>query len=139
MPYRIYRRHHDQTIDPATRTTTSNPSVAEAAFRALMLTRDYWATKSAAVLTLDGRQLEFRRFDRLRMVRPELDDLLRRHGLPRGRRVLILPFDQAEWDAALRAGTDPDHFQVGVLSGARDDLVLDPEQSIRLFHDDPDT
>ncbi len=89
MIYRVYRRFHNQSVDPDTKTITSNPEVADAAFRALMKTSRFWATASAAVLSLDNRTLEFRRFDRIIPIDDGLAlDLRKGKKLPDYPRVL---------------------------------------------------
>lgn len=132
--YRVYVRTHDQRVLPETRTNTNNPFVAEAAFRALMMDREHWATKRAAVLSLDNRQLEFRRFDRMTLIKPELDTLLRRSDWRRHKPVLLLnlPEDRAKWDAL----DDPDEYIAAVLSESRDEIIIEPEQPVRLRHED---
>lgn len=64
--YRIYVRWRQQRISD--KTVTPSPQVAESAYRELMRRRDLWCTQSAAVLTLDGNQLEYRRFDTVRPI-----------------------------------------------------------------------
>lgn len=68
MTYRVYLRTPNQRVHPDTRTVTEDPFVAEAAFRALMRRREFWCLKMAAVLTEDGIQIEYRRFDSVKIV-----------------------------------------------------------------------
>lgn len=74
--YRAYIRTHGQSV--LHQTVTPSPVAAEAAFRELMRMREFWATRTAAVLTLNNQQLEFRRFDRIVPADDALAEKLRR-------------------------------------------------------------
>lgn len=134
MTYRVYIRTFNQTVLPETRTNTNNSSVAEQAFRALMLDRQYWAKPLAAVLSLQNRQLEFRRFDRMQLIDPALDKRLRhKEPLPDKPRLLLdIPADRATWEAA----EDPDRDYIAcVLIQSRDAIIVD-DSPIQLFPED---
>ena len=120
--YRVYIRTADQTVSH--KTVTASPVVAEAAYRELLNNREFWGKKLAAVLSLDGRQLEFRRFDRIVSVSPRNQRELESEN----RRPLYLP--QID-------GTPPDPETV-IYCHHRADLIDAPlsGRKIRLHHDD---
>jgi hypothetical protein len=60
--YRIYLKWPESRVSE--KTVTASPAVAEAAFRALLEKSDLKGKEVAAVLSLDGKGLEYRRFDR---------------------------------------------------------------------------
>lgn len=62
--YRVYLRTFDQRVDLASKTNTRDSAVAVAAFAALVNRTDLDGQKIAAVLSHDGGQLAFHRFDR---------------------------------------------------------------------------
>jgi hypothetical protein len=125
--YRVYIRTHGQTV--LHKTTTPSPAAAELAFRELMRKREFWATKTAAVLSLDGRQLEYRRFDRIVPADDVLAEKLR-HGedlpnLPR----YIYPLDRE----ALTDLHEP-HILCYVKPVA-DAPFFDDDEPVRLYHE----
>ena len=126
--YRIYIRTHQQTVHH--KTTTDDPRVAEIAFRSLMSMRKFWATRSSAVLSLDGRQLEFRRFDRIVPVDQEMAERLRRgEAIPDVERLLY-PDDRARIELL------PDNeCLVCTVKQAADAPFFDPNLPVRLFHE----
>lgn len=127
--YRIYVRTHNQTVHHQTR--TPSPIVAEAAFRELMRMRQFWATKSSAILTLDGRQLECRRFDRIVPVDADLaDKLAKGEELPYWPRY-IYPLERDKIENEAPAG----HI-LCYLKPRVDTPFFDDEEPVRLFHDE---
>ena len=60
--FRIYLKWPESRVSD--KTVTQNPVVAEAAFRALLEKSELKGKEGAAVLSLDGKGLEYRRFDR---------------------------------------------------------------------------
>jgi hypothetical protein len=62
--YRVYLRTFDQRILPESKTNTTNPDAAAAAFAELVSRTDLDGQKLAAALTYNNRQLAFHRFDR---------------------------------------------------------------------------
>jgi len=62
--YRIYLRTHDQQVDLASKMNTHSAPDAAAAFEALVNRVDLDGQKIAAVLSHDGGQMAFHRFDR---------------------------------------------------------------------------
>lgn len=128
MTYRVYRRFHNQSVDPTTKTITNNPEAAEAAFRALMKNTRFWATASAAVISLDNRNLEFRRFDRIIPIDEDLArDLRQGNTLPALPRVLTHV-----------QGGPSDHDEDAIvcyLDWQRHDALILDDAPIRLFHD----
>ena len=73
--YRVYLRGHNHSV--LEKTVTPSPAAAETAFREMMKRRELWCTPNAAVLSLDNRQLEFRRFDYIVPADPELATLVK--------------------------------------------------------------
>jgi len=66
--YKIYLKRKTKSgseVDTSTRTTTTSPIAAEAAFRELIKRNDLDGENAAAVLSLNNRQLMYHRFDRL--------------------------------------------------------------------------
>lgn len=59
--YKIYLRWPAQRVSD--KTSTESPGIAEAAFRELLKRKDLVGQGVAAVLSLNGRQLEYCRFD----------------------------------------------------------------------------
>lgn len=132
MIYRAYIRTFSQTVLPETRTVTGNPLAAERAFRDLMRMREFWATNTAAVLTLDSRQLEFRRFDRIIPVDEDLAKKLRhKEPLPPWPR-LIYPMDKSRADEMMRR--DEPHILCTVDPNMIDSPFFDDDEPVRLFH-----
>jgi hypothetical protein len=129
MPYRIYVRTFDQRVLQDTRTVTNSPAAAEAAFRELMQRRDFWATRHAVVLSLDGRQLEYRRFDRIRPVDAGLDAWMHAGTLNDDR-----PRHLHGIDPDIPAHADPDAYLHVWLDDVLDAPLLRGEP-IKLFHD----
>lgn len=135
--YRIYLRWHDQRVGE--KTTTSNALVAETAYRDLMRNRQYWCLKAAAVLSLDSRQLEFRRFDRVVPV----DEHFRKLALEK--RLPDLPKFIYPRDGAIIPGGNNNMIPQGrreyILCSMDerlvDALILDDDKPIRMSHDDP--
>lgn len=129
MTYRAYIRwgEGERVSD---KTVTNSPLVAEAAFRELMRRREFWCCKAAAVLSLDNRQLEYRRFDR---IIPADADLATRVRLgqtdPRRYRWAIYPQDRDLIDAG--------GYEVCYLDAQISDAPILDDRPIRLFHDDP--
>lgn len=127
--YRIYRRFHDQTVDKTTKTMTHDPCAAEIAFRSLMKRTEFWATRSAAVLSLDNRGLEFRRFDSAIPIDEGMAADLR-NGRPLPSRPRVLTSTQGG------PKNPPADAIVCYLDWQRrESLVLD-DSPIRLAHDD---
>lgn len=62
--YRIYLRTFDQQVIADSKTNTHNPAAAAQAFAALVDRTDLDGQKMAAVLSFNGGQLAFHRFDR---------------------------------------------------------------------------
>lgn len=62
--YRIYLRTHDQQVDHASKTITGDASAAAAAFADLVAREELDGQKIAAVLSHNGGQMAFHRFDR---------------------------------------------------------------------------
>lgn len=62
--YRAYLRTFDGQVPPDTKTITSDPGAARAAFEALVNRTDLDGQKLAAALTNNNRQMAFHRFDR---------------------------------------------------------------------------
>lgn len=135
--YRIYLRWHDQRVGE--KTTTSDQEIAEASYRTLMKKREYWCSKAAAVLSLDGRQLEFRRFDRIIPLDEHFRKLARENQLP------DLPKFIYPRDSAIIPGGNSDMIPQGpreyilcsMDSRLVDALILDDDKPIRMSHDDP--
>lgn len=133
MIYRVYARTFDQRVLPETRTVTGNPLAAERAFRDLMLERRFWATNTAAVLTLDSRHLEFRRFDRIVPIDEDLAKKLRhKQPLPPWPR-LIYPMDKDQADELLKR--DEPHILCTVDPRIADAPFFDEQEPVKLFHD----
>lgn len=63
--FRVYLRTHDQQVDMVSKTNTNDAAVAAAAFAALVAREDLDSQRIAAVLSHDGGQLAFHRFDHL--------------------------------------------------------------------------
>lgn len=124
--FRVYARTFDQRVLPDTKTVTPSPQIAEAAYRELMARRELWATKTAAVLSFNNRQIEYRRFDRVIPVDKTLAQKLK-HGepLPTWPRVL----DHNELEIRERSG---ERVLFCYLDGRLADcLILDDSQPIR--------
>lgn len=62
--YKIYLRTHDQQVDGASKTSTSNRDAAAAAFADLVARVDLDGQRIAAVLSHNAQRLAFHRFDR---------------------------------------------------------------------------
>ena len=129
MTYRVYRRFHNQSVDQDTKTITKSPEAAEAAFRNLMRTHEFWATASAAVLSLDNRNLEFRRFDR---IIPIDEDLARDLRLGK-----ILPDCPRVLSHVQGGPADPEEYAIIVcyVDWQRHDAPILDDAPIRLFYD----
>lgn len=126
--YRVYIRTRSQVA--LHKTNTNDPVVAEAAFRALMMRREFWATRSAAVLSLDSHQLEFRRFDRIIPVEEEYAEKLRRgEQMPYWPRY-IYPMDL---DIIPERSSG---YLLCYLKQRVDSPILDPNEPVRLFLDE---
>lgn len=134
MPYRIYIRTFKGSVLPETKTITSSPVIAEQAFRDLMKRREFWATKTAAVLSLDNKQLEFVRFDLIKPTDPELAKLLA-YGKP------LPEFPRYLYPEERHLTDDLDERNAPYLLCYRDHRVIgcpfiDDEHLVRLFHDE---
>ena len=62
--YRVYLRTFDQRVLPESKTNTTNPDAAAAAFAELVNRAELDGQRLAATITHDNRQLAFHRFDR---------------------------------------------------------------------------
>lgn len=125
--YRIYIRTNNQTVHH--KTVTPNPVVAEVAFRELMRNRQFWATKASAVMSLDGRQLEFRRFDRIIPVDEHLAEKLRR-----GEELSDLPRFIYPLDRVLLADMQEPYI-LCYIKPVADAPFFDDDEPVRLFHE----
>ncbi len=129
MTYRAYIRwgEGERVTD---KTVTNSPLVAETAFRELMRRREFWVCKAAAVLSLNNRQLEYRRFDR---IIPADADLAPRVWIgqtdPRRYRWALYPQERDLIDAG--------GYEVCYLDAQISDAPILDDRPIRLFHDDP--
>ena len=122
-------RTFNQQVLADTKTVTNSPVAAEAAFRELMQRRALWATQHAVVLSLDGRQLEYRRFDRIRPVDAGLDAWMHAGTLQDARPRYLHGIDPA-----IPANADPDAYLHVWLDDVLDAPLLRGEP-IKLFHD----
>lgn len=131
--YRIYARTANQSVVPETKTTTASPAVAEHAFRKLMWQRDLWCQKAAAVLSLNNKQLEYRRFDRIIPDDETLAERVRKGEPLPDRPKYLYPMEQE----ALRAlpAHEADRCIVCYVKPMADTPIFDDEEPIRLFHD----
>lgn len=130
MTYRAYIRW-GQGERVSDKTVTRSPLIAEAAYRELMRRREFWCCKASAVLSLDNRQLEYRRFDRIVPADAALAEQVRRGELdPRRYRWALYPQERE----LIEGG---DEYEVCVLDAQIADAPILDDSPLRLFHDDP--
>lgn len=131
MTYRVYVRW-GQGERVSDKTVTGSPVVAEAAFRELMRRRDFWCCNAAAVLSLESRQLEYRRFDRIVPTDAALAERMRLGQVdPRRYRWALYPQERELLDSG-------EGYEVCVLDAQISDAPILDDQPIRLFHDSTD-
>ena len=129
--YRIYVRwgQGERVTD---KTVTPSPAIAEAAYRELMRRREFWCCKAAAVLSLNNRQLEYRRFDRIAPADPKLAERVRRGEIdPQRYRWALYPQERE----LLEQGDD--EYETAVLDDQIADAPILDDRPLRLAHDDP--
>lgn len=126
--YKIYIKRHNGAVSH--QTVTRSPQSAERAYRDLMRMREFWCLKYAAVLTLNSRQLEYRRFDRILPVDDKLNQLARRGDFhPTLPRVLYPA------DVEFTNRHQPHEYIGCYIEPVSDTLILDDATPIQLFHD----
>jgi hypothetical protein len=131
VTYRVYVRW-GQGERISDKTVTRSPVVAESAYRELVCTREFWCCKAAAVLSLDNRQLEYRRFDRIVPADPVLAEQVRLGRVdPRRYRWALYPQERDLIEA------DP-QIEACVLDAQIADAPILDDRPIRLFHDAPE-
>lgn len=129
MTYRVYVRW-GQGERVSDKTVTRSPAVAEAAFRELMRRREFWCCKASAVLSLDNRQLEYRRFDRIVPADAGLAEQVRRGQVdPQRYRWALYPQERERIESG--------DYEVCVLDAQIADAPILDDRTIRLFHSDP--
>lgn len=128
--YRVYLRSHNQGVSE--KTVTQSPVVAETAFREMMKRRELWCTPNAVVLSLDNRQLEFRRFDRIVPADTHYAELLKRkEHIPDYPRYLY-PEERELIDKHSDEKYIVCYFQKNYVG-----CPFIGDSRVRLFHDDP--
>lgn len=132
--YRVYLRNHNQCVSE--KTVTQSPAVAEATFREMMKRRELWCTPNAVVLSLDNRQLEFRRFDRIVPADRNLAELLKRKELIPNYPRYLYPEDRDLIDKYNEKHGDEKYIVCYFEKNVMGCPFID-DSMVRLSHDDP--